>query len=170
MEFFDSNKDNMVTISELNEASKLRYAKMDADANGIVTMDEFQAYLGDRKTQWREQRFATMDSNSDGQVSKEEYILYRQQRAEQRYQDMDADSDGMVSKDEYIARKRGYRGGKHHRHGGNRFFSKLDSDNDMQLTMDESLAAWTNWFKRIDVNNDQVVTEDEVRAFRTSMR
>jgi hypothetical protein len=176
MEFFDSNKDSMVTISELNEASKQRYAKMDADANGVVTMEEFQAYIGDRKAQWREQRFAAMDSNSDGQVSKEEYILYKQQRVEQRYQDMDADNDGMVSKEEYFNRKRGSRGGKHshhggdHHHGGNRFFSRLDSNNDAQLSVDESLAAWTNWFKRIDANNDQVVTEDEVKAFRNNIR
>ncbi len=170
MEFFDSNKDNMVTISELNEASKQRYTKMDADANGVVTMEEFEAYIGDRKTQWREQRFAAMDSNSDGQVSKEEYILYKQQSAEQRYQEMDANNDGIVSKEEYLNRKRGYRGGQHGHHGGNRFFSKLDRNNDAQLTLDESLAAWTDWFKRIDANNDQVVTEEEVKAFRKSMR
>jgi len=176
MEFFDSNKDNMVTMSELNEASKQRYAKMDADANGVVTMEEFQAYIGDRKAQWREQRFAAMDSNSDGQISKEEYIRYREQRAEQRYHDMDINNDGVVSKEEYFTRKSGYRGDKHRHHGGdrhyggNRFFSRLDSNNDAQLTMEESLAAWTNWFKRIDTNNDQVVTDDEVKAFRNSIR
>ena len=169
MEFFDSNQDNMVTISELNESAKQRYVKMDADGNGIVTLEEFQAYIGDRRAQWREQRFAEMDSNSDGQVSKEEYVLYKQRRAEQRYQEMDADNDGIVSKEEYLNRKRGYRGGKH-RHHGDRFFSKLDSNDDAQLTMEESLAAWTDWFKRIDVNNDQVVTADEVKAFRNNMR
>jgi Ca2+-binding EF-hand superfamily protein len=176
MEYFDSNQDNMVTMSELNEASKQRYAKMDADSNGVVSLEEFQAYLGDRKAQWREQRFTEMDSNADGQVSKEEYILYKQQRAEQRYQEMDADSNGVVSKEEYLNRKRDYRGGNHHgkmhgkHHGGDRFFSKLDSNNDAQLTLEESLAAWTEWFKRIDANNDQVVTADEVNAFRNQMR
>jgi len=174
MEYFDSNQDGVVTISELNEASKQRYAKMDADGNGTVSMEEFQAYVGDRKAQWREQRFAEMDANGDLQVSKQEYILYRQQRAEQRYLDMDADNDGVVSKEEYLNRKRGNRdhhGGKHgHHRDGNRFFSKLDSNNDAQLTLDESLAAWTNWFKRIDANGDQVVTADEVQAFHNSMR
>jgi len=172
MEYFDSNGDNIVTLSELNEASKERYAKMDADGNGEVNMEEFQTYLGDRKAQWREQRFVEMDSNGDSQISKEEYVLYKQKRAEQRYLDMDADNDGIVSKEEYLSQKRGYRGGKHHgkhRHGGERFFSKLDSNNDARLTQEESLAAWTEWFKRIDANSDQVVTADEVKAFRNSM-
>jgi Ca2+-binding EF-hand superfamily protein len=171
MEYFDSNQDGVVTTSELNEASKQRYAKMDADGNGTVSMEEFQVYLGDRKSQWREQRFTEMDSNGDQQVSKQEYILYRQQRAEQRYQDMDADNDGSISKDEYLNRKRGHRGSKHsHHRDGSRFFSRLDSNNDAQLTLDESLAAWSDWFKRIDANGDQVVTADEVLAFRNSMR
>jgi hypothetical protein len=89
---------------------------------------------------------------------------------------MDINNDGVVSKEEYFTRKSGYRGDKHRHHGGdrhhggNRFFSRLDSNNDAQLTMEESLAAWTNWFKRIDTNNDQVVTDDEVKAFRNSIR
>jgi Ca2+-binding EF-hand superfamily protein len=180
MEYFDANQDGVVTMSELNEASKQRYAKMDADGNGAVTLEEFQAYLGDRKAQWREQRFTEMDSNGDNQISQQEYIQYKQQRAEQRYQEMDADKDGVVSKEEYLNRKRGYygkrygknHGGKHGHHhgGGDRFFSRLDSNNDAKLTLEESLVAWTNWFKRIDANGDQVVTADEVQAFRDSMR
>jgi Ca2+-binding EF-hand superfamily protein len=179
MEYFDANQDGVVTMSELNEASKQRYTKMDADGNGAVTLDEFQAYLGDRKAQWREQRFTEMDSNGDNQISQQEYIQYKQQRAEQRYQQMDADNDGVVSKEEYLNRKRGHYGKKHdrehggkhaHHHGGDRFFSRLDSNNDAQLTLEESLAAWTKWFKRIDANGDQVVTAEEVQAFRDSMR
>lgn len=175
MEFFDANQDGVVTMSELNEASKQRYAKMDADGNGAVTLEEFQAYLGDRKAQWREQRFAEMDGNGDNQISQQEYIQYKQQRAEQRYQEMDANKDGVVSKEEYLNRKRGHYGKGHgekhgHHRGGDRFFSRLDSNNDEQLTLEESLAAWTNWFKRIDANGDQVVTADEVQAFRQSMR
>ena len=171
MEYFDSNHDNMVTLSELNDASKQRFAKMDANSDGVVTLEEFQAYVGERKNEWREQRFAAMDGNGDGQISKDEYVLYKQQKAEQRYQDMDANHDGMVSKEEFFMNRPGHRGAKHsHRHGGDRFFSRLDSNNDAQLTLDESIAAWTDWFKRIDANNDQVVTEDEVQAFRNSMR
>lgn len=174
MEYFDSNQDNIVTMSELNEASKQRFAKMDADANGVVSLEEFQAYLGERKALWRERRFNEMDGNGDKQISKQEYILYKQQKAEQRYQAMDVDKDGIVSKEEFLNLKSGRHShsvkSKHRHHrGAERFFSRLDSNNDAQLNQDETLDAWTKWFKRIDANNDQVVTEDEVKAFRNNM-
>lgn len=171
MEFFDSNQDKTVTMSELNEASKGRFAKMDADGNSVVTKQEFQAYVGDRKAQWREKRFSETDANTDNQISKEEFFAYQRQQAEQHYQDLDANKDGTLSKEEYSSAGWGHRDGKHGHYGrgGERFFSKLDANKDSQLTLDESLAAWSNWFKRIDANNDQSVTEDEVKAFRDSM-
>lgn len=168
MEFFDANQDHVVTMSELDQASKDRFAKMDADANGVVTQEEFQAYVGERRVQWREQRFGEVDGNADNQISKEEYLAYKQKRAEQRYLEMDADNDGIVTKEEFLGRERGFRGGKHGHRGG-RFFARLDANEDGQLTLDESLAAWSGWFKRIDANSDHVVTEDEVKAFRYNL-
>jgi Ca2+-binding EF-hand superfamily protein len=179
MMFFDANHDNMVTIEELNTAAKERFEKMDADGNGAVTMDEFQAYIRARKAEHQQKYFSNIDSNSDGNLSKEEFIQYREKMAEQRFQNLDANNDGMVSKDEFLAHKRGFRGGKFahrgkcgphgHGHGGGRFFSRMDSNHDGQLSLDETLAAWTKWFNRIDANHDQVVTADEVKAFREKM-
>lgn len=174
MSLFDANKDNMVTLAELDAVSKQRFAKMDADANGVVSLDEFQAYLDTRKSERRMQRFAQMDANNDRQVSKEEYIQYKMRSVEQQFQAADTDHDGLVSEEEYLARKWDYHGGKHGKHaghhrGGNRFFTKLDSNGDEQLTLDETLNAWNNWFKRIDANNDQVVSQDEIEAFRNKM-
>ena len=175
MAFFDSNNDNIVTIEELNEASKKRFAKMDADGNGEVTHEEFKAYVSQRRKEHRQQRFANIDANNDGQVTKEEYVSYKTQKAERRFQRMDSDSDGLVNAEEFGNYKRGrygdkhrHHGGKHGHHGGKGFFSKLDKNSDGKITLDESLEAWTNWFKRIDANNDQVVTEEEVRNYRAS--
>jgi Ca2+-binding EF-hand superfamily protein len=190
MMYFDTNHDNTVTIDELNAAVKQRFGKMDADSNGEVTMDEFQAYIQQRRAEHQQQRFADMDANKDGNLSKEEYIQYRQKRLEQRFQQLDGNNDGVVSQEEYQAHKRDFRGGKHGHHGkhgygkyghhgkhgacdhrgGGRFFARMDSNNDGQLTLDESLAAWTKWFNRLDTNHDQVVTVDELKAFRDTMK
>jgi Ca2+-binding EF-hand superfamily protein len=170
MAFFDSNGDNLVTMDELKAASKTRFDKMDADASGAVTHEEFVAYVSERRQQRREQRFAFMDSNGDGQVSKDEYIAYKSQRAAQRFERMDANQDNMMSAQEYGEHKRGHHHRKHRHHGGKDgrqgFFYKLDANNDGELTLEESLAAWTNWFKRIDADNDQVVTAEEVKNYR----
>ena len=173
MAFFDSNQDGTVTIEELNEASKKRFQKMDADNNGVVTQDEFRAYVSQRKQERQQQHFSLVDSDSNGQISKEEYLLYQQQRAEKRFQDMDTNNDGVVNNSEFSTHKsaRWVGKGKHDKgrhHHKNRFFSKLDSNNDQQITLEESLTAWTNWFKSIDINNDQIVTADEVKAYRSS--
>ncbi|MEJ2180451.1 MAG: EF-hand domain-containing protein [Gammaproteobacteria bacterium] len=172
MGFFDTNGDGVVTMDEFNAAAANRFDNMDADNNGVVTLEEFKTYIGQKRSERRQQKFQTMDINKDGQVSQDEYISYKQKRAESRFQNMDINNDGVVSKEEYDARKSRWSGhhkykyGHHGRKGG--IFGKLDANGDGQVTREESLAAWTGWFRRIDANNDQVVTEEEVRVYRAS--
>ncbi|MGD8568414.1 MAG: EF-hand domain-containing protein [Gammaproteobacteria bacterium] len=166
MEFFDTNGDNLVTLEEFNESAAKRFDRMDDDGNGVITSAEFGSYISERRAEWRERKFAMMDSDKDGQVSRDEYVAYRQQRAERRFQYMDTDNDGKVSKSEYEDFKSHRKHRKHGRHGKGRIFAKLDGNNDGQITREESLAAWRNWFKRIDANNDQVVSGDEVVQYR----
>ncbi|WP_455223547.1 EF-hand domain-containing protein [Kaarinaea lacus] len=166
MSFFDTNGDNLVTMEEFNAAAAKRFETMDVDKNGVVSTEEFQSFVMEKRKERHEQRFLSMDSNNDGQISQEEYISYKQQWAERRFQGMDTNNDGVVSKEEYEARKSRWSGHKHGRHGKDGIFAKLDADGDGQLTREESLTAWTNWFKRIDANGDQIVTADEVRDYR----
>lgn len=177
MSFFDSNNDNIVTLDELNAASIKRFSAMDADGNGRVTEDEFSTYVNERRTEHKMQAFNNIDSNGDNQISKEEYLSYKAKQAEQRYSAMDANADGIVTKDEFdsaLAKRHGNKHGRyvegrsHHNRG--RIFSRLDKNNDGELTLDESLAAWTDWFKRIDANGDQIVTADEIQNFRKQWR
>ncbi|NOX42734.1 MAG: hypothetical protein GXP19_03240 [Gammaproteobacteria bacterium] len=184
MAFFDSNSDKIVTMDELKDASKKRFTKMDADGDNIVSADEFKIYVGKRRQERRQKGFQMADSDSDGQVSKEEYINHKKQKAERRFQQMDANSDGLVSREEFSAvtpwRYDGRHDGRHvgksgvgkpGRHGGGaRFFSRLDGNGDGYVTRDESVIAWSNWFKRIDANSDQVVIEEEVQQYRNNKR
>ena len=172
---FDVNKDNMVTLDELNTVSKQRFRNMDTDGNNVVTLEEFKAYVSQRRAERQQQRFAEIDTNSDGSISKDEFVQYQQKIAEQRFQKIDANNDDIVGKEEFDARKHGFRDDKSSHHGkhgmrqhggGDRFFSRMDSSHDGQLSLDETLAAWSKWFNRIDANHDQVVTADEVKAFR----
>jgi Ca2+-binding EF-hand superfamily protein len=166
MSFFDTNDDNVVTMDEFKDAAAKRFETIDKDNNGVVSTEEFQSFIEHKREERQEQRFQSMDSNDDGQVTREEYISYKLKRAESRFQGMDVDQDGVVSKEEYEARRSGWSGHRHGHYGRGKIFAKLDANNDGQLTREESLAAWTNWFKRIDANGDQVVTADEVRDYR----
>ena len=172
MSFFDTNGDGVVTMDEFNTAAANRFDNIDGNNNGVVTLEEFQIYIGQKRIERRQQKFQAMDSNNDGQGSQSEYISYKQKRAESRFQSMDVNKDGVVTMEEYDARKsrwNGYRKHKHGHYGGKGgIFAKLDGNGDGQVTREESLAAWTGWFKRIDANNDQVVTEEEVRVYRAS--
>jgi Ca2+-binding EF-hand superfamily protein len=172
MSYFDTNGDNAVNMVEFNEAVAKRFDTMDNDKNGVVSKEEFQAYMLQKRDERHEQKFQSMDNNNDGQVSRDEYLSYKQKYAETRFQSMDANSDGVISKEEFAAHKASRTGHKygHHEHHGKdngKIFTKLDANNDGQLTRDESLAAWTNWFKRLDANGDQTVTLEEVRDYRS---
>ena len=170
MSFFDTNGDNVVTMDEFNVAASKRFETMDADNNGVVTLEEFQSFVSEKRKERHELKFQSMDSDNDGQVSREEYLNYKQQRAELRFQGMDTNNDGMISKDEYEARKSRWSGHKHGKHGKGGIFAKLDANGDGQLTREESLTAWTNWFKRIDANGDQVVTKEEIIEYGNMKR
>ncbi len=175
MSFFDTNSDKRVTMDELNKASKTRFAKIDADGNKVVSADEFKKYIDERRRQRQLARFKMADQDANGHVSRIEYMRFKAQRAEQRFLELDVDADGLVSSDEFLA-------SRHRRHGGRsdgksgrgsrrmRFFSKLDGNGDGHITRDESVIAWSNWFKRIDGDRDQIVTEKEVIKFRNNRR
>jgi Ca2+-binding EF-hand superfamily protein len=162
MAFFDTNNDGMVNMAEFTAAVEQRFKLTDTDANGFVSKEEFRAYLGARKEERQKKKFARMDSNANGTVERSEYLAYQQARAERQFARIDKDGNGAVSKDEYES-------GRKHRHHKRNMFERMDTDKDGQISKNESLTAWSNWFKRIDANNDQVVTTDEVKAYKNQI-
>lgn len=162
MEFFDTNHDNVVTMAEFQAEAANRFKRMDTDKSGIVSKDEYRDYMRQRKEERKHNGFARMDQDANGMVTRDEYLAYKQQHAERRFTRMDKDGDGVVSKEEFEAcQKR-----KQNKH---RMFDRIDANHDGQLTEQESLTAWGDWFKRIDANHDQVVNMDEVDAYRNRL-
>jgi len=119
-----------------------RFAKIDANADSTISLDEFIAY----KRQKIEKRFNNIDSNGDGLIS----------------------SDEFANK----PRKKHYDKKRHHsgHHGGKRMFKKLDANADGEITLDEAMTAWKKWFNKLDINADGMVTREEVKSARQMTR
>lgn len=164
MALFDTNADDVVTMDEFRAAAADRFSKMDGDSSGTVTKEEFRNYLMAKRQQRNEQRFLQADVNTDGNISQQEYLDYKLNKAKARFERMDKDGSGTLSKDEFKKKRR--HGKKYGKHGKGGIFSKLDKNANGEITRDESLVAWSDWFARIDSNGDQVVTADEVREYR----
>lgn len=164
MSLFDTNNDSVVTMDEFKQAAAERFQKMDADGNGKVTREEFSSYLKEKRKKRSEARFQKIDIDQSGNVSLEEYLDYKRKRAESKFQRLDTDGDGVISSDEYKNKKRYGKWSRKHGKGG--IFAKLDKNSNGEITQEESLQAWSQWFAKIDGNGDKVVTADEVREYR----
>lgn len=158
MKYFDTNADGSVDMAEFKIAAAERFKKMDADNDGIVSKDEFRSHMRARKDERKEKSFARMDTNGNGSIERDEFLAHKKARAERKFTRMDKDANGSVSKEEYASCKKR----KYDKKG---MLKRIDTNGDGQVTRDESLSAWTKWFKYIDANNDQVVTADEVKAY-----
>ena len=161
MNFFDTNNDGNVTLEEFKDASANRFKRMDTNSDGKITADEFESYVSERRAEHKKMRYAAMDTNKDGNLSKEEYLQAKRERAERKFIRMDKNGDGMITPEEYASCK-----GKHKGHDKSRIFERLDVDQDGSVSQEESLNAWTGWFKRLDTNADNVVTTDEIAQAR----
>ncbi|WP_404383157.1 EF-hand domain-containing protein [Caenispirillum salinarum] len=84
----DANGDGLATWEEAYAMRADQFATMDADHNGAVTGDEFSA---------RAQPFTAFDRNGDGVIEFGEFIDHHRTM----FSRVDADGDGAVSLGEY---------------------------------------------------------------------
>lgn len=115
----DKNHDGRVTKDEFLSGSKKRFAKADANRDGVISPQEgkaAKATLKEKQAKRDAKRLAegkpvkrakpgakpakpylsTLDANKDGRVSQKEYLA----RREKQFSKMDANRDGSVSRDE----------------------------------------------------------------------
>ncbi len=95
-EAFDANDDGQLTQAEIDQARQAKLTEFDADRDGSLTLEEYQALWLDAMRERMVDRFQAHDDDGDGMVTAEEFgedysrILSR----------LDDDDDGSVTRDE----------------------------------------------------------------------
>ncbi|MGI9401211.1 MAG: EF-hand domain-containing protein [Rhizobiaceae bacterium] len=127
----DTNNDGKITLEELNAVNGERFAKADADGDGIVTKAEIIVAIEEMDEFPRMARFAgTMadrlvyrfDLNDDGKLALEEI----QNRTGKHFALLDRNDDGEVVKEEFQrVRKAGHK--RHGRSGERGRFKRWNS-------------------------------------------
>ncbi len=104
----DANGDGGVTRDEFDAARAKRFAQADADGNGLLTKEEMEAHRETQKKDRMSKRFGALDTDGDGQVSQTEFVNPEIDMFER----LDANGDGLLSQEESQRRRFGWRGGK----------------------------------------------------------
>ena len=104
-ETYDLDKDGFITPAEIRQASESEFARMDANHDGKLTVDEYLAGNGaDTPVEIKRARarFEIMDrrGNSDGSVSKEEFVNFGLLILD--VADTAGDHDGKLSRQEFV--------------------------------------------------------------------
>ena len=100
----DTDRDGRMTQAEIDAAVNARFTRFDADGNGRLSLDEFNALWADVTRPAAVRAFQFMDPNGDASVTKAE-VEERTGRLVQRF---DRNGDGALSMQD-----RGGRGGPH---------------------------------------------------------
>ncbi len=98
----DTDRDGRITQAEIDAAVNARFARFDADQNGRLSLDEFNALWADLTRPVTVRAFQFLDPNGDASVTKAE-VDERFGRLVQRF---DRNGDGALSMQD-----RGGRGG-----------------------------------------------------------
>ncbi|PWS37260.1 hypothetical protein DFH01_10415 [Falsiroseomonas bella] len=126
----DTNGDRQVSRDEGWTWLSARFAEIDTNRDGGVTVEEFRAYAQQRMggrtppaemRERAEQRgmgmFRALDVNGNGSITLEEIRPF----AEAMFRARDTNADGQLSRQEVMPRRAGsHRGGHHHGQGGER--------------------------------------------------
>lgn len=147
----------------------MHLVKMDANEDGVITQDEFQAASAAQGDEHATDLFARYDTDEDGVITTDEVSAVHAAAIEERLLGIlarwDANEDGQLTADELESVGNRGRG---HRHVLNQF----DADEDGIITTDELLAAGANMLdervngvlEKLDTNDDGNITADEVAA------
>jgi len=116
----DLDGDGAVTLQEMQTAREGRFARADADGDGILDRDELVAQAMARAEAGIDRLIARADADGDGALSEAELDAMRDERRmvrmERMFDRVDADGDGQVTQAELdammdrIGERRGDRG------------------------------------------------------------
>lgn len=149
----DMDEDGAISQTEFMTRSNTRFARIDANQDGLLSQEEREAAHEVFKAEREAKKFAKIDSNGDGFISREEFAAKSQRRPQR------ADRRGADDRDQ-SQRPRRHRTGEHRdRKGGH--WARVDTNNDGFISRAEYDAGAEAMFKRMDRNNDGVVNQND---------
>jgi Ca2+-binding EF-hand superfamily protein len=101
-EQFDTNQDGVVTQVEIDEVRSSRLAEFDADGDGSLTLEEYQALWLDAMRERMVDQFQAHDDDGDGLVTVEEFG----ERYDSMVGRLDRNDDGEITQDDLRRRPR----------------------------------------------------------------
>ncbi len=173
-----------VTKEDFDARTRTRFARMDANGDGVVDTDEARKLIErrmerrGRRWQRRRQRFAQrmmrrFDTDRDGKVTAAEF----EGRVGEMFARFDLDSDGRITdadlppmmRGREILSGKGWVGRRGHGRRGRRFMHILrdaDANGDNTISLEEAQAAAAKRFARWDRNQDGAVDKTDIDALR----
>ena len=113
----DADGNGQITLEDFEATRAARFAEIDSDGDGTLSEAELIAHAetraADRAAQMATRMIARMDSNEDGVLQPDEMEMARGDGMTRRFERLDADEDGAISEEEFEA-ARDARGGRHH--------------------------------------------------------
>jgi hypothetical protein len=151
------------TRAQVEAKVKERFAKVDANHDGVITQAEFDAHREAMKAEWQKKRgelrtelFAKLDTDKNGQLSPAEFSAPRPDLPEG-----DRGSHHGRGRHDGMGMKAGM---------GGDWFARLDANKDGKVTLAEAEAKALQMFDKADANHDGTVTPEERKAAWQSMR
>ncbi|NNC59144.1 MAG: hypothetical protein HKO05_04030 [Erythrobacter sp.] len=146
-----------MTREAVVERTDARFAKMDANGDGVLNTADREARLAER--------FARMDADSNGAITQAEFMAAAEARGEMRKERREARAEKRGG-DRMM--RRGGRGGRHGH--GMMMMKKADTNQDGQITKAEFQAAALARFDKADADGNGTLTAEERRAAHKAMR
>lgn len=163
-----------ININEAEQRATARFAKLDANNDGVISDTEFKSSAGDSAGHrahhrgWKD-RMSHEQRKSHHNLSDEEkqerraaHQTRRAQFEEQMFDVMDKDGDGQLSREEASAENR--RVAKQQLFKAHAF-DRLDADDSGAIDRAE-FAVRLERLKAADANADGMVSRDELRSMR----
>lgn len=130
--------------SDVEAETKARFARLDANKDGVVTEQEAATARATMRTEMADKMFAQIDANKDGMVSRAEF--------EDHLAHMGGPDHGAAAPQE------------------DRMFSLADANKDGKVTLAEASTLALAHFDAMDTNKDGRVTPEERRMAWMKMR
>jgi hypothetical protein len=168
----DTNQDGQISKAEFVDAANAKFARTDANGDGLLTEAERQADREAMRAQRQAERFSKADKNGDGFISQDEFNSGASERDARRKERMDANGDGTVDKADREARRAKMKEKREERKSKRKERKKdqakkkrikIDANDDGFISLAEHATATDAMFERLDANGDGVLSKGEGR-------